>query len=154
MELNNPDAAPFNFYARQQSPPEAMPAETIKVTYVSNTPVVFIFDEYTRKYNRHYGSGRNAQIDEETGLQIAVDNVIVQLTNVRAIPNDPEGRREVNIVGSGRGYLFTNGTVVPLLWSKANSGSPTVWTFENGEKLTLNKGQTWICITNREPEIE
>jgi len=154
LEKNDAAAGPFAFYNSPQSPPGADEAGKISVTFVANTPVIFEYDAETRKYNRYQGSGARAQIDEETGLQLAVDNVIVQLTTVRAIQGDSEGRRNVAVVGSGEGYLFTNGTVTPLLWSKASSAEPTVWTCVNGEKLTLNKGSTWICITNREPVAE
>ena len=144
--------SPFNFFDQRQSPPGAVPAGRISVTYVSNQPVVFVYNPLTGQYYRYQHN--SPQIHGETGLQMAVDNVIVQLTNVRVIPGDGAGRRQVDVVGSGRGYLFTNGTQTPITWSKASSASPTQWFFEDGEKMTLNRGTTWINITNREPVVE
>jgi hypothetical protein len=60
----------------------------------------------------------------------------------------------VGVIGSGTGYLYTNGSVEPISWSKEGHDSPTVWLGQNGEQLTVNKGKTWICITHKEPEIE
>jgi len=86
----------------------------------------------------------NPHMDEYTGQQLAVENVIIQYANMRII--DSEGRRDVTLVGSGRGVLYTRGAAVPVRWSCAGTESPTVWTFENGEPMQVSKGKTWICI--------
>lgn len=143
---------PFAFYNSFQSYPGAEPAQRISVSYGGGEPCVFEYDEKTHKYARFQMKGPKPHMDSETGEQITVDNVIVQLTSVKPIAGDTEGRRDVTLVGSGGGYLFTGGTVIPIKWTKAGRTSPTVWTFENGDKLMLNKGQTWICITHKEPE--
>lgn len=145
-------SSPFTFFDERRSPEGSTPAEHISVSFVSNVPSVFIFDPESGRYRRY--QNRVAHIDEESGYQLMADNVLVQLTNVRAIPGDGAGRRDVDIVGSGRGYLFTNGTMTPVTWSKPNVNAPTEWRFENGDKITLNMGTTWICVTNREPVVE
>ncbi|MCL2406595.1 MAG: DUF3048 domain-containing protein [Defluviitaleaceae bacterium] len=153
-EINIPNMAPFIFYEEPSNHQDAMPATNISVQFSTASPVVFRYNDETSRYYRFYGANQNMQIDEETGEQLAVENVIVQLTRVAAIPGDTAGRRNVAVIGSGRGYLFTNGTVIPLLWSKADHRAPTVWTFECGEPLALNVGSTWINITDRTPTFE
>ncbi|MCL2564773.1 MAG: DUF3048 domain-containing protein [Defluviitaleaceae bacterium] len=86
----------------------------------------------------------NPQIDEYTGQQLVVENVIIQYVSMRVI--DGEGRRDVNLVGEGRGTLHTRGVAIPIRWSKASHEAPTIWTFENGEPMRISRGKTWICI--------
>lgn len=86
----------------------------------------------------------NPQIDEYTGQRLVVENVIIQYAPMRVI--DGEGRRDVTLVGEGRGTLHTRGVAIPIRWSKESHEAPTVWTFENGEPMRISRGKTWICI--------
>jgi hypothetical protein len=149
----NEAAPPFNFYTAKTSPSQDA-VNKISVSYGGGSPAVFEFDQSSGKYARSQFNGPKPHMDSETGQQITVDNVIVQITSVRSIQGDSEGRRDVGVIGSGGGYLYTNGSVTQISWSKSGHNSPTVWTDQNGEQLTLNKGKTWICITHKEPEIE
>lgn len=45
--------------------------------------------------------------------------------------------------GSGEGYYLTRGTVQKILWSVGTDGQ-LVFTDENGEKLTVNRGTSYI----------
>jgi len=69
------------------------------------------------------------------------------------IPGDNAGRREVDVVGQGNGYIFTNGSVAPIRWAKANRISPTRWYNEQGLRLNLNRGRTYIAVADSSPEI-
>lgn len=141
----------FDFYEDASNAENAEEALSIKVSYSGTNDARFDYNEFLGVYKRFQQGSQ--QIDAETGRQLAVTNVLVQITSVKPIPNDSEGRRDVTLIGSGTGWLYTNGTKTPVKWSKTSHQSPTEWTFENGEKLTLNKGKTWICVTNKEPVI-
>jgi len=86
----------------------------------------------------------NPHIDEYSGQQLAVENVIVKYARMRVM--DGEGRRDVTLVGEGRGTLHTRGVSIPVLWSRESNHSPTIWTFEDGEPMRITRGKTWICI--------
>lgn len=129
-------------------------AARITVPFASGQVSVFEYDEENGVY-RKYQNGEQ-HMDSELGEQITVTNVIVQQAVHNLIPNDPEGRRDVLLVGSGTGYLFSAGEYVRLRWEKASHASPTVWTHEDGTPLTLNQGSTWvnIVISSISPTIE
>jgi hypothetical protein len=102
-------------------------------------------------YKDAYG---NPHMDEYTNEQVAVSNVIVQLTSVAVIAGDPEGRRNVVLTGSGEGLLFSGGGYSRIRWERDNVNSPTRWFDDSGESLTVNKGRTWITITDLQPIAE
>ena len=87
----------------------------------------------------------DAAVDE----QVAVANVLIQITSMRVI--DAEGRRDVAMIGSGHGYLATHGTYSRVTWRRDNAAGPTRWYDEDGEPLTVNRGRTWISVINNEP---
>ncbi len=140
----------FDFYEKLSSP-DGKAADTVKVPFSSNQDATFSFDAETGLYKR-YEFG-NEQIDEETGGGLAVSNVLVQYVEMYVIKGDKEGRREVKLVGSGDGLLITAGKAVPVTWQKKGLFSPTEWLAENGDKLTINKGKTWVCVVNKDTEV-
>ena len=86
----------------------------------------------------------NPHIDENTGQQLAVENVIIKYASMRVM--DGVGRRDVTLIGEGRGTLHTMGVAIPVLWSRESVNAPTIWTFEDGEPMRLTPGKTWICL--------
>ena len=86
----------------------------------------------------------NPHFDEYTGQQLVVENVLIQYARMRIM--DYVGRRDVTLVGEGRGTLHTRGVAVPVRWSRESNTAPTIWTFENGEPMRLTRGKTWVCI--------
>ena len=78
----------------------------------------------------------------------------MQIVNSRLIAGDHYGRRQFDLVGSGTGWLFTNGTYEAITWSKANRSSPTVWLGADGQPLTLNSGTTWVNVLSAQPTFE
>ena len=102
----------------------------------------FVFDPETGLYlaeNRH-----GAHVDAETGEQVAVGNVLIQFTNMRVVDN--VGRRTVDTVGSGTGYLISDGRYQPVRWAKDSHTAPMRWYFADGTPLTLAPGRVWICV--------
>jgi hypothetical protein len=143
----------FGFYGVQTVPNggEAV-AERITIPYGQGFRPVFVFDRDTQTYDRFQYNA--AHIDDATGEQISVTNVVVQIVESWLIPGDSAGRRNFQLIGSGGGWLFTAGTVVPLTWSKADVNSPTVWMDADGNKLNLNPGQTWVNVLSAQPIYE
>ncbi|MCL2699743.1 MAG: DUF3048 C-terminal domain-containing protein, partial [Defluviitaleaceae bacterium] len=105
-------------------------------------------------YYKFLGTRTFRQIDEETGEQLAVTNVLIQLVRSHIIAGDPEGRRNVTTVGSGEGYLLTGGEYVPVRWTKTSQQSPTRWYDLLGNPLRLNTGRTWICVHTGDVEFD
>jgi len=102
----------------------------------------FVFDPETGLYmaeNRH-----GPHLDAETEEQVAVGNILVQFTTMRVI--DGEGRRAVDTIGAGAGYLISGGRYQPVRWAKDSHTGPMRWYFPDGTPLTLSPGRVWICV--------
>ena len=51
-----------------------------------------------------------------------------------------------NVIGSGKAWLFQNGTVAQINWSKAGDNDQIKFTDTTGKNVELNRGQTWISL--------
>jgi len=138
----------FSYYAVPTVPDGGETADIVRVPFAASIKAYFEYDETTKLYKRfEYG---NPQIDEETGEQLSVTNIIIQSAKINEIAGDPYGRRAVQLVGSGTGWLCTAGVYIPIKWTKADDYSPTQWFTEDGAALRLNTGKTWICVLQSE----
>lgn len=125
----------------------------INIGYAYNN-AYFVYNESDHKYYRYeYG---NPQIDEMTGQQIAVDNIIIKLVPGQQYWN---GSPLYILTGTGEGMYISEGKASWLTWDKeaqycnTNLGcnyyygyDPTHYKYVTGEELILNRGTTWICI--------
>jgi len=118
-------------------------AERVYVPFSREYERRFVFRPYYNDYLVY--NPRGPHVDALTdGGQLTVRNVLVQLTTMRVIDN--EGRRNVDLVGYGRGYLFTMGQQFAVRWEKSALDTPMRWQFECGTPLQLPAGTTWICV--------
>lgn len=85
-------------------------------------------------------------MERNSGEQVKTANIIVQQIASPLIPGDSYGRRNLNDIGTGKGYFVTAGRVVDIEWSKKARDSQTTYATTNGKPLLLNRGQTWIEI--------
>ncbi len=141
--LEENDAPMFTF-SEEEKTPSGDGAEDILLKYSGEQVSNFVYSDVNGLYYR-YQNGE-AHIDELTGETITVKNIIVQFANTFVIPGDEAGRREVELVGSGTGYYFTNGGYETISWTKNTYSSPTKWYGSDGQELELNKGKTFICV--------
>jgi len=117
-------------------------ANRFTVPFSTAYPRTFVFDEAEGHYLVENFNG--AMLDAETRTQVAVANVLIQLTSVWVADN--VGRQAVTTVGSGTGYFATGGEVFAVRWEKAAHNAPMRWYFENGEPIVLTPGRTWINV--------
>ncbi|MDR1913161.1 MAG: DUF3048 domain-containing protein [Clostridiales bacterium] len=139
----------FGFYTSPTELPNSTPAERISVPFGSDYGSSF---EYNNGLYYKFIEGE-PQIDAETEEQLAVNNIIIQKTNMTVIPGDDAGRRDVDIVGGGDGFLISRGGYTHITWEKALHESPTRWYTQSGETLTLNPGKTWICVVSPDTDV-
>lgn len=126
-------------------------AHRVTVPFSPNYTRIFVFDEETGLYLAENPAGPH--LDAETQEQVAIANVIIQLTTMQFI-GDYAGRRNVRTIGDGHGVLITGGEHFPVRWSKESHTSPARWFFEDGSPMVLSPGQTWICVFQGTFEIE
>lgn len=126
---------------------------TLKTGYAYNN-AYFVYNEEDGLYYRYeYGK---PQIDEMTGEQLAVTNIIFKL-----VPGEQywNGSPLYLLTGEGIGLYVTNGTAQWIKWSKDVDGvntnlgcnytygyGPTTYTYWNDTEITFNQGKTWVCI--------
>ena len=96
--------------------------------------------------NKYYLRSQNgkAQIDRKTEKQLNFKNIIIMKVENKSI--DKEDRQSLTTVGTGKGYYITNGYAVPINWSKSSRTAKTKYTYENGEEIKVNDGNTFIQV--------
>ncbi|MBE5972918.1 MAG: DUF3048 domain-containing protein, partial [Lachnoclostridium sp.] len=97
----------------------------------------YLYSEYGQP---HLDAGNNNQ-------QLAFKNLIIQNATHRQF--DDHGYMIFNILDSDRdGYFITNGTAIPIKWSKATDTGHTRYTDLEGNEITFNTGKTYIAIVS------
>ncbi len=79
--------------------------------------------------------------DSESGLQTTATNVVV--LNVQIDRQYGKVPKTI-LVGSGTGWVFSQGKQLAVKWSKASQTAPIVLTDEAGAPIKLVRGNTWV----------
>ena len=56
-------------------------------------------------------------------------------------------------VGTGKGYVLRDGTVIQATWTRPDVVSPTTWTDATGAEIKFAPGQVWVALTDKEPDF-
>lgn len=147
MELDNDYTGHFKFAADGETVtyPEGTATHIVPHKY-TNYPF-FDYDTTTEKYLRSEYPDRSAgaaQIDDTTGDQLAVDNVIIQYCEIQNY--DDHGYLNINTNSGGDAILFTKGTYEHATWVKDSDWGPAKYYDADGNEITINQGKTWVCI--------
>ncbi len=121
--------------------------ETNKANGFSKVGARFEYNEEDGKYYRYqYG---DKHIDDMTGEQLAYDNVIFQFC-YGEIHDNSDDYFAFECFGSeksNRSIVFTEGKMIEGTWWRDGSNiSPAKYLDENGDRVLLNQGKTWVCI--------
>ena len=119
-------------------------ATKVDLTYSNYISDSYVYNEETKTYDRSVNG--TAQIDQNDGKQISVKNIIVYQVENHTISGDEKGRQELSNIGSGKGYLISEGKAISINWYKPYRDTRTEYTFDNGEKIKVNDGNTFIQI--------
>ena len=148
----NKDSKPFFNFSEEEIIPLGKEATEVIIPFSKTYVSEFIYDEELNLYKKNHH--KNPHIDENNNKQLEFKNIIVQFTDIRVIPGDAEGRRDVKLIGEGKGLYITNGMAKAITWSKKNYNTPTIFKDELGKELTINTGKTYIGIFPSNKEIE
>jgi hypothetical protein len=80
-------------------------------------------------------------------IPIAPENVVIaEVRQVDTGKRDSAGSPviEQQFIGSGRGWVFTDGQFVRVVWTKPSLDAAATWTTPDGVPVPLTPGQTWI----------
>jgi hypothetical protein len=97
----------------------------------------------TNSYKKYLGGV--AHIDRNSGEQIIIKNIIVQITNITG-PIDQYGHMAVRTTGQGEALYFMDGKIIEGTWIRNNYDEPYKYLDENGNELKFNVGQAWISF--------
>lgn len=121
-------------------------ANTIHVNFSNYSKPYFIYNPDTKLYDRYeYGAPQVDEQADESDNVLKFKNVIIQISTYECI-NPKNDLQELTQVGEGEGYYCTNGKAIPIKWSKSSKQSKTEFFTQDGEKLLLNPGKTWVSI--------
>jgi len=105
--------------------------------------VVWSYNKSTNLYSRENGGAPH--IDFNTEEVLTTKNIIVQnVKESRSI--DEHGHNLYAVIGTGTGYLFQNGNVTEIVWSKASRSSRTIFKDKTGKEINFVPGQIWVEI--------
>ncbi len=141
----------YSFLGDGEENPGGITSDKVIINYLKSYSVVrWDYEPGTRLYLR--SNGGKAHKDAVTGKQLTGANIIVQYTKTRVIDN--EGRRDIEMVGSGRALLLTGGKLYTGSWSKKDMRSQTFFYDNSGAEWKLSPGQTWIEVIPATIKIE
>ena len=110
------------------------------------------------KYNKEKGVYEkyinNTPHKMQNGEVLDCENVIAyKISNFNLNDGENKGRQDLSNIGSGEGFLFSDGKCVKIKWSKTSRSAKTIYTDENGNEITLNPGRTFINIVPKSGSI-
>lgn len=132
------------------APGGGTPATVINVPYPAGTgcQVEYRYDGGSGRYSRFMGG--IAHTDGNSGAQLAVENVIVQVVSHEAtnIVEDSLGSTSIrlNLFGSGRAIIFRDGQAFVGSWRSDSQGDLPRFFDQNGAELPLKPGKSWISV--------
>jgi len=126
--------------------------------YPGDFSAEWTYDSATNDYFRFMGYdsvGKSVpHIDETTNQQLKVKNLIVQFATETKIAGDDKNRLDYEFVGSGKGYVFIDGRVIEVTWSKAERDVRTKYYDMNGSEIRFNRGKFWVSVLpDRNPDF-
>jgi hypothetical protein len=110
----------------------------------------YSYDSEKQKYLRLQGD--EAHIDGLNSEQIAVSNVVIQFVP-KAIILDREGRKKIDITGSGDVWIFRDGLIIKGVWEKPDFKSRTKFYDEDGKLIPLRPGNTWVEVVDTKEKV-
>lgn len=90
-------------------------------------------------------------LDSNTNEQLSFSNVIIQKTTISL--QDDNLHLDIDLIGEGEGYVFSNGKYVNVIWKKTSENDKTKLYDINGDIVPLSPGKTIWHILNNDTDI-
>lgn len=145
-------APPAQFTYRSASdavPTTATPIDGAKVS-MDNVPVYWQWDASKSLFLRSSQNTRRVleahnTISGETTEQVSAHNVVVLYVKYEASPADPKSP-EAQTIGTGTGYVLTNGAIIEVTWERADRLMPFTLKDSAGAVVRMSPGRTWVLL--------
>ena len=122
----------------------AIVANNVSITYSKTINSSYTYDANNKYYLRSVNNV--AENDYITKNQYHFKNIITYQVVNNTIANDNKDRQTIENIGSGTGYYITDGYAMPIKWEKKSRSSQTIYTYNDGTKINVNDGNTFIQI--------
>jgi hypothetical protein len=122
-------------------------AKWIEIEYHSTYQVAYEYDPETQLYTRYVRG--EPHLDMETEKALTTTNVFVIETSHRILDN--VGRRAIDVMSEGEGYLFQRGKMQKVDWKRVDG---VIRPMKDGEEVGLYPGTTWVNIIPNSPGLE
>lgn len=141
----------FTGFPRKQDSPAATPtAKSIDFSISSpDFSVHYDYSPSTNTYNRSEGGAPHMDATSNTQLS---PKVVIALVMPYSLESDGY-HSDYNTIGSGKAYVFQDGTVTLGTWSKPSMKDQFTFTDSNGKPIKLNTGQTWISAVAADSDV-
>jgi hypothetical protein len=113
--------------------------------------VVWNYDSASNSYKRENGGEPHADMNDKSVLSAKV--VVVQFTKELG-PLDEHKHMLYEVIGTGKGLVFQDGTVTEATWSKKDREAKTVWTDSKGKKLSFNRGKIFFEVLPSDNKVD
>ncbi len=118
-------------------------AKTVTISYSDKNSTTLSYSSADRKYIlSKNGSSKNDLLNDKSSVY---DNVFILYANSTTHETEESTQLVLDTVNGGKGKYISNGTMHDITWTKDASGS-LVFLNENGEKLTINRGSSYISF--------
>jgi Protein of unknown function (DUF3048) N-terminal domain/Protein of unknown function (DUF3048) C-terminal domain len=141
-----------NYRAHWHFAPDAPLAQrpssgSIRVPYSANV-ISYAYQPSTNTYLRSVSvEGKQFDAGPTPKVRIAPKNVVVLFMSFAPLNDGTNhGRLEAQYTGTGKAWVFTNGTLVKGTWKKNSLTSPTLLLGPDGKPVTLTVGQTFVQV--------
>ncbi|MFA7254363.1 MAG: DUF3048 domain-containing protein [Patescibacteria group bacterium] len=107
--------------------------------------VSFQYDKATNSYKKNLAG--KPHIDKISKNQLSPKNIIVMnVKRSKTVTRINEPGYTMETIGTGKAQFFMDGTEITGTWKKTSTADREVFYDSNGQEITFNRGQTWICI--------
>ncbi|WP_415349901.1 DUF3048 domain-containing protein [Clostridium perfringens] len=106
--------------------------------------------KYVDGFYEKYMDGELA-IDKNTNSPLKFKNIVVQITDM-SLQSD-NTHLDIDLTGTGEGYVFSNGRMEKIHWEKKDSNSKTTLKTEDGTPIYLSRGNTIWNIVDKNSSL-
>ncbi|MFA6198124.1 MAG: DUF3048 domain-containing protein [Patescibacteria group bacterium] len=110
------------------------------------------YDKASNSYLRYNGGRPQYDANYSKPTQVKAKNVIVQLIPKEKIL-DRKKRIQLDITGTGKGYLLIDGKLQNITWKRPNMNYRTKYYYANGKEIELNRGNIWIEVVPKDRTV-
>lgn len=143
--------SPWLFRTETDEEDRTATEQTINIPYTAESYAVrYEYDSVANLYDRFNGGVEH--VDQNTGEQITVKNIVVQFADTSLLEADT-GRLDITLVGEGRALVFQEGQVVEGTWTKEEETSRTRFYDENDQEVEFVPGNIWVNIVPSDNEV-